>query len=233
MKTDITYIYALFNNVEPDIIRYVGKSNCPLKRLKEHITESKKYDTYKCKWLRSIDSKDLRIKILAICPKNEYELFEEKYIKENKSDKLTNSDESGQGNINRKKEIIDKGIDKISKKVFQFDLYGNFITEFKSVREASRQLNIDHSQIARACNGIAKHSNGFIFKYNKDIDIEPLKNPNSVKKTIIEIDSNNNIINEWISIMECSRDTKIDNGNLSRVCNGKRNHIKGRFFRFK
>lgn len=32
----ITYIYGLFSN-EENIIRYIGKSDCPLNRLKNHI----------------------------------------------------------------------------------------------------------------------------------------------------------------------------------------------------
>lgn len=104
--------------------------------------------------------------------------------------------------------------------------------EYKSVREASRQLSIDHSQITRACNGVAKHANGFIFTYNKEKNIKKIVTPNAVKKQVIEVDNNGNEINKWSSLMECSRNTKIDNGNLSRVCNGKLPSIKSRFFKF-
>ena len=230
----MTYIYGLYNSLEPDVIRYIGKSNNPIKRLKEHIRCIKYDNTYKSNWIKSFDAqKYLKIKILAICPLNEYEKCEEKYIKLYKSDKLTNSDSSGQGNVGRKKEIIDKGIEKISKTVYQFDLDGNYITEFKSVREASRQLLINHSQITRACNGVAKHANGFIFRYDKDSIIEQIKIPNAIKKSIIETDSMGRQINEWKSLMECSRQTGIDNGNISKVCNVKLIHIKKRYFRFK
>lgn len=33
--------------------------------------------------------------------------------------------------------------------------------------------------------------------------------------------------------MDCSRDTGLDNGNISRVCGGKLPKIKERIFRFK
>jgi len=107
-----------------------------------------------------------------------------------------------------------------------------FIKEYKSTREAARQLSITHANITRCCNKIAKHASGFIFSYKKET-INPLINPNAIKKLVIEIDSNGNQICEWTSLMDCSRKTKIDNGNLSRVCNGKLKHIKGRIFRFK
>lgn len=231
LYTTITYIYALFNINEPDIIRYIGKTNNPKRRLKEHLKE--KYG-YKYKWIKSFDAKKyLGLKILAICPLSDFEYHEEYYIKKYQSDKLTNSDETGQGNKNRKREIIENAAEKTSKIVYQFDLNGNFISKYKSAREAGRKLCISHSYIVRSCNGIFKHSRGYIFSYNKDIDIKPLKNPNAIKKIIIEIDLNNNVINEWNSLMECSRDTKLDNGNLSRVCNGKIKSIKGRLFKFK
>jgi L-threonylcarbamoyladenylate synthase len=51
--------------------------------------------------------------------------------------------------------------------------------------------------------------------------------------SVIEVDLQGNQLGEWISLMDCSRNTGIDNGNLSRVCNGKLKHIKGRIFKFK
>lgn len=234
MKTDIAYIYAL---VDPrdEMVRYIGKTICPSKRLSSHINESKKYKHHRAKWIRSLLKEDMKpiFKILKICPLSEFTIYESEFIKFYKSDKLTNSDESGSGNINRKREIIENAIDKIRKKVYQFDLDGNYIQEFKSTRDAARRMNTLHSHISRCCNGIIRHTGGFIYKYNRNPKIEKVLIPNAVKKPIIEVDSDGNIINEWGSLMDCSRDTKIDNGNISRVCKGQLKWTKGRFFRFK
>lgn len=48
----MTYIYTLSD--ENNKIRYVGKSNNPSLRLKEHLKESKKKKSYKDKWLQSL-----------------------------------------------------------------------------------------------------------------------------------------------------------------------------------
>ena len=228
METKITFIYGLYEKNNPETIRYIGKSNYPNRRLKSHIYEaiSNKTNTIKSNWIKSVLNKNEKIglKLLKICPLSEYEFYETEFIKLYKSDKLTNSDDTGQGNQNRKIEIIENAVEKISKKVYQFDLNANYINEFKSARETGRQLNIDHSNIIRCCNEIIKHTNGFIFRYNKDEKIEPILLPNSIKKLIIEIDDEGNKINEWKSLMDCSRDTGIDNGNL--------NHIKRRIFQF-
>jgi len=228
----ITYIYALYDIREPDIVRYVGKSNDPKRRIKDHIRESKKSNTYKSNWIKSFDAeKFLAIKILSSCEYENYEEMEEYYVKKYKSEKLTNSDETGQGNIGRKKELIDLSIAKISKKVYRFNLDGKIIDCFPSTREASRELNISHSLIIRCCNGEYKHSSGFIFSYEDTVNTI-VKIPNAVKKRVVEVDFNGNKINEWKSLMDCARDTGIDNGNISRVCNGKLVSIKKRYFRF-
>ena len=55
---------------------------------------------------------------------------------------------------------------KLRKKVGQYDLENNLIQEFESLREASRQLNIDCGSISKCCRGIRYESiNGFVFKY--------------------------------------------------------------------
>lgn len=56
---------------------------------------------------------------------------------------------------------------KLRKKVGQYDLKNNLIKEFESLREASRQLNIDCGSISKCCRGIKYESvNGFVFKYH-------------------------------------------------------------------
>ena len=234
--TTITYIYGLYDIKTPDIIRYIGKSNKPRERLYQHRSDyMAKENTPKINWIKSVKlhNSKIEMKILKVCPLDSFELYEGQFIKYYKSDKLTNSEETGQGNIGKRKIIKENTFNSISKIVYQFDLDGNYITEFKSVREASRQLLINHSQITRACNGVAKHANGFIFRYDKDSIIEQIKIPNAIKKSIIETDSMGRQINEWKSLMECSRQTGIDNGNISKVCNGKLPKIKGRKFIFK
>lgn len=54
-----------------------------------------------------------------------------------------------------------------SKPVLQYSLDGNFIQEFKSVSEASRQTGISHGNITSCCNGKVYHhtAGGYIWKY--------------------------------------------------------------------
>jgi hypothetical protein len=53
-----------------------------------------------------------------------------------------------------------------SKPVRQYDLKGNFIKEYPSVREASRQIHTDDKAIIQAAKGLYKQWNGFVWKYS-------------------------------------------------------------------
>jgi len=234
MKTDIAYIYALIDPRDKSI-RYIGKTINPRYRKSGHITECRKsYQNYRLNWIRSLLSKGLEpeMEILKICPLSDFIEYESFYIKMYQSDLLTNGDETGQGNVKRRKEIIDKSIEKISKIVYQFDLNGDFIREWKSTREASRHLNISHGNISRCCSGKNRHVSIYIFKYDKNSKIDPISKPNAQKKKVVEIDKDGLVINQWNCLMDCSRATGIDNGNISKVCNGIHKSIRSRFFRF-
>jgi hypothetical protein len=232
---ELAYIYGL---VDPrnNEIRYIGKTKNPKSRLSGHITESKdiKVVNYRIKWIRKLISLGLKPKIvfLKICSISNFVKYETEYIKLYSSGRLTNSDETGQGNTNRKREVLNRQSENSSRKVYQYDLNGNFIKEYRSVRDAATQLKTNHSNISRCCNAKYNHSKGFIFRYDKLIILEKVESPNAVKKTVIELDIDGHEINRWNSIMDCSRDTEIDHGNLSKVCNGKLKSIKKRFFKF-
>ena len=61
------------------------------------------------------------------------------------------------------------------KKVFQYDLNGNFVKEWGSMVEASKALNVPKSQASRACRGKLKTAGGFIWKYANSSDKSPEK----------------------------------------------------------
>lgn len=106
--TEIAYIYALIDPISGDV-RYIGKTVSPRNRLSGHISESKKSNHYRSKWINKLRLYGLLpiFKILKVCPLTDFVKYETEYIKLYKSDKLTNSDETGQGTTNRNREIID------------------------------------------------------------------------------------------------------------------------------
>lgn len=67
--------------------------------------------------------------------------------------------------------ILRKNIGKypMAKSVIQYDINGNFISRFDSIKSASETLNIDPSTICAICRKRIKSSHGYIFKYEKEI----------------------------------------------------------------
>ena len=119
-----------------------------------------------------------------------------------------------------------------TKQIIRYDLNGVKIDEFKSLREAARNTGINHGNISKCCSGKFKHTGGFIFK-TIGVSVDGVINPNGVKKVVIELDCSGNIINEFISISEASKQTMIDASNISRVCHGKIKKTNNRYFKFK
>lgn len=55
----------------------------------------------------------------------------------------------------------------ICKKINQYDKNGNFIKEYCSIMEASRQLKISHSSIILALKGKTKYAHGYKWEYRE------------------------------------------------------------------
>lgn len=51
------------------------------------------------------------------------------------------------------------------KEIVQYDIYGNFIAEYKSVKTAGEENGIDKTSISKALKGHIKTAGGFIWKY--------------------------------------------------------------------
>lgn len=93
------------------------------------------------------------------------------------------------------------------KKVYQFDLDGNFIEEYESIHEAARQLNCSVSHLSECLNGALKQFHGFQWnftgispqKYVKSKIIHP-----KLYKPVYITDLNNNILQEFESVKACA-----------------------------
>ena len=60
------------------------------------------------------------------------------------------------------------------KRVYQYNLFGEFIAEYKSAAEAGRILGIDNRLISGVCAGKCKTTNGYLFSFEPLHDIERL-----------------------------------------------------------
>jgi len=105
-------------------------------------------------------------------------------------------------------------------KVYQYDLDGNFIKEFKSKVEASIELKIS----LRGLQEVVQHNNhtlgGFIFKNFKEDKIEPFIRTNYIKINVF--DKNKSFLKTFDSISQCSKDLKINALSISRYAKIKK-----------
>lgn len=60
------------------------------------------------------------------------------------------------------------GQDANSKIVYQYDLNDDFINKYKSISEASRQTNTNHSNIIMCCKGQRKTAGGYKWRYKEE-----------------------------------------------------------------
>ena len=107
-----TFIYGLCE--ENNIIRYIGKSNNPNKRLKEHIRFSHLKKTYKDYWIQSVINKNKLVKLIILEKVNlkDWQVKEIFWINKYKNNKLTNHSKGG---IGGRTVVYTKSYDKIKK----------------------------------------------------------------------------------------------------------------------
>lgn len=127
------YIYTLIDPIDKSI-RYVGKTNNPERRLKQHLTSSKKRKTYNNIWIYNL-IKDNQLPIMNIidrCEESESIEVEKKWILEiyEKNKSLTNLTYIGD----------------IEERNPQYTRNGNFKNSYSEILRL-RQLGLNNKQI--------------------------------------------------------------------------------------
>lgn len=64
------------------------------------------------------------------------------------------------------KEVTEKRIKTIQKPIIQYDLQGNIVKKWESVKHAEKE-GFNSSNISRCCNGFLKTHRGYIWKFDK------------------------------------------------------------------
>ena len=121
------------------------------------------------------------------------------------------------------------------KQIIQFDLNGNFIKEWDSIKNASEKNKISSSAISRCLLKKGKTSGGYIWYYKSDFIngdftkklslqiVQEAKTRNIIYKGIkvIQLSKNNETINMWDTISKASKVLNISKTSIIRVCKGK------------
>jgi group I intron endonuclease len=133
------------------------------------------------------------------------------------------------------------------KKVYQFDLEGNILNIWDSLKEVSSFYNV--CTIAGVVNGRKKSSVGCIFKYEKDIDknlisfyekesskinledLKKYKKKEQFEKAISMLSIDNTFIKNFKSISEAARELNVTPQCISRNLRGETQRVK-KVFKF-
>lgn len=108
----------------------------------------------------------------------------------------------------------------LKKTVYQYNIEdGTLINKYKSLDCAASAVNADKKSISRACLNVNNRYLGFYWSY--DLTQPFVVNNDKRQKRVIQMDMNGNILAEYISVAEASRQTGINKSSISKVCRGE------------
>ena len=122
---------------------------------------------------------------------------------------------------------------KNSKRVYQISLDGKLIKIWDSATEASNELKISQSSISNVCNGkkrrkggdVSKTAGGYVWVFEKDYDPckdysvnRPRQNMGHGAKIVLLLSDNGDVIREFYSINEASRELGISVESVRETC---------------
>jgi len=116
------------------------------------------------------------------------------------------------------------------RKVSQYDLEGNLIRSFDSIKEAA-SFGFNEGNIQDCCVGRLKSSKGFIWRYFEDPP--PQKYKNKTIKKVIQFSYTGEFIKEWDSIVDVTKELKIGGNSIVTCCKGKYKTAGGFIWKYK
>ena len=122
------------------------------------------------------------------------------------------------------------------KTVYQYDLKGVLVKEWKSAAEIERCLGFKAENISAACLGKQTHSNGFIWSFTLlTLSIEDITKVFNCKRLseVRQYDLNGCLINTFTSTLDASEKTKISWNIIREACGGSKKTGGGFIWKFK
>ena len=125
--------------------------------------------------------------------------------------------------------VFEKG--KIRKeRINQFDLSGNFIKSYESLRITAEENNTSYQAISAVLRRIRKQHNGFIYRYEGEESPSPITKIKTHGRITAQYDMNDNFIQSYLSANQAAIALgKNSNAgrNIRAVCNGDRQSAYG------
>ena len=118
------------------------------------------------------------------------------------------------------------------KKVYQYDIDGNYLREFSSANEVKESLGAYTNHIRDCCLGNLKSYLGYRWSYEKVDKLPSIKyKTNAIP--VIQFDKDWKFIKEWKSALEINETLNIDQSSIGRCCKGKQETAGGYRWKYK
>jgi hypothetical protein len=153
--------------------------------------------------------------------------------------------------------ILSKKIERFDnrKPILQYDLSGNFIKRYGSIKEASMFVGVNRRCIENSVRKKSKTGSGFIWRYESDgfnLKVDPIINNTSGrkkggiawnkglkfsvgcnnKKKVYQYNLDGFLIKEWDCISKASNELKINRSAIENCCLGKSKSSNGFIWRY-
>lgn len=122
---------------------------------------------------------------------------------------------------------------KYSMRLYQISSDNELIKIWDSLGDAKRELGISGGSISNVCTGRKGTAGGFVWVYEKDYDenkdysrILKIRGGGNFTKPILLLDSNHNIIQEFVSAVEAGATLGMSKQEVSRICKHQRKNPK-------
>lgn len=117
--------------------------------------------------------------------------------------------------------------------VYCFDDTLELVAEYKNLATAVQITGKNRSQLSKACNMNPKaKSYGYYWSFSREPHFQILQISTGKEKPVRQMDCEGNVIGEYKSIAEASRQTGCHKGHIGAVCNGRGRTHQGYVWEF-
>ena len=111
--------------------------------------------------------------------------------------------------------------------VYQLDLEGNVIAEYKTLREAASATGCSWQSIQHVCNGLRKSTGGYKWKRDNTKINKYADDRVKLGKSVVQMDLNDKVIATFCTVGEASLNTKTRADGIRSCCNSKQKTANG------
>lgn len=145
---------------------------------------------------------------------------------------MTLSDNIRYGGGIKRSAIARKHSEKVKRTpVNQYSIDGVFLKRYKSIREAKESNGYINENISMCCSHKRNQSNGFIWRYDGDVDVSYNRKTNS--KPVIQYSLNGEKIKGYKSAKDAMRITGTNACDISSCCHSNLKQANGYIWKFK